>query len=75
MQTQITANGQTVIPDAIRRRFKLDELSRLEWIVEENSIRLIPVHSSDPVGAFRGKGQGGATQRLLQERHTDEVKL
>lgn len=74
MQTQITANGQTVIPDAIRRRFKLDKLSRLEWIIEENSIRLIPVISSDSISAFRGKGQGGTTQRLLKERHADEAK-
>lgn len=73
MQTKITDNGQTLVPDAIRQHFGLDTSTRLEWIVEDNSIRVIPIQINDPIAAFRGQGKGGATQRLLAERHQDET--
>ena len=70
MRSTITSRGQTVIPAEIRRRFQLDPSKRLEWIVEEGAIRIVPV-VEDPVRAFRGRGKGGSTTRLLRERRRD----
>ncbi len=70
MRSTVTKRGQTVIPAAVRRQFNITSSDRLEWIVENNSIRVVPV-KKDPIDAFRGKGRGGATARLLQERAAD----
>lgn len=70
MQSTITSRGQTVIPAEIRRRFNLTPSDRLEWIVENNTLKVVPVRE-DPIEAFRGRGKGGAVKRLLQERAKD----
>jgi AbrB family looped-hinge helix DNA binding protein len=70
MRSTITARGQTVIPAEIRRHFRLDPSKKLEWIIEDGSIRVVPV-AGDPVDAFRGRGKGGSTERLLEERRAD----
>lgn len=73
MRSTITERGQTVIPAEIRRRFHLSPADRLEWLVDGDGIRVVPVRS-DPILAFRGKGKGGSTERMLQERRADRVK-
>jgi AbrB family looped-hinge helix DNA binding protein len=73
MRSTITAKGQTVIPAAIRRRFHLSPADRLEWVVENDQIHIVPV-KADPIAAFRGRGKGGATDRLMQERHADRER-
>ena len=70
MRSTITTRGQTVIPAEIRRRFHLDPSKRLEWIVDDGNIRVVPV-TEDPIEAFRGRGKGGSTKRLLEERKRD----
>ena len=70
MRSTITERGQTVIPAEIRRRFGLTPAQRLEWIVEPDGIRVVPV-AEDPVEAFRGQGKGGATPRLVSDRQAD----
>ena len=70
MQSTITARGQTVIPAAIRRQFHLSPADRLEWILDNDIIRVVPVRAN-PVEAFRGQGKGGATARLLAARQQD----
>jgi len=72
MQSTITARGQTVIPSFIRRRFHLSPADRLEWILEDGVIRVVPVRAN-PIEAFRGQGKGGTTARLLAERRKDRV--
>lgn len=72
MRSTITARGQTVIPAEIRRRFQLDPSKKLEWIVDDNGITVVPV-KADPIEAFRGRGQGGSVERLLQDRKRDRV--
>ena len=73
MRSTITARGQTVIPSEIRQYFHLSPSDRLEWIVDGSLNRVIPV-KSDPVEAFRGRGAGGASARLLAERAQDRIK-
>jgi AbrB family looped-hinge helix DNA binding protein len=67
MQSTITVRGQTVIPAEIRRHFQLGQQDRLEWVIDGNTLRIVPVKKS-PVEAFRERGKGGATGRLLAER-------
>lgn len=73
MRSTITTRGQTVIPAPIRRQFNLSPTDRLEWVVENDIIRVIPVRA-DPISAFRRQGQGGAVQRLLAERQQDKER-
>ncbi|MCL4871916.1 MAG: AbrB/MazE/SpoVT family DNA-binding domain-containing protein [Anaerolineae bacterium] len=73
MRSTITDRGQTVIPAPIRRQFNLSPADRLEWIIENGMIRVIPVRA-DPIAAFRGQGQGGSVQRLLAERQQDKER-
>ncbi len=70
MRSTITDRGQTVIPAAIRRQFNLTPADRLEWIVENNNLRVVPV-KKNPIDEFRGKGAGGAVERLLADRTKD----
>ncbi len=70
MRSTITERGQTVIPASIRRQFHIVASDRLEWLVDAQGIRVVPVHS-DPIQAFRGQGKGGGTQALLHDRAAD----
>jgi AbrB family looped-hinge helix DNA binding protein len=70
LQSTITARGQTVVPAAIRNQFHLGPSDRLEWLLDNGSIRVVPVRA-DPIQAFRGQGKGGATARLLTARKQD----
>jgi AbrB family looped-hinge helix DNA binding protein len=67
MKSTLTERGQTVVPAQIRRQFHLSPADRLEWIVEGNLIRVLPVRK-DAIAAFRGQGSGGTTKRLIEER-------
>ncbi len=73
MRTKITDRGQTSIPAAIRRHLRLKAHTELEWIVEGNTVRLVPI-PDDPIAALRGAGKKGAVRRLLAERRRDRRK-
>lgn len=73
MRSTITSRGQTVIPVEIRRRFHLDPSTRLEWVIDDDNIRVVPV-MEDPIQAFRGRGKGGSTERLLRDRERDKER-
>lgn len=70
MQSTINARGQTTVPAAIRKRLHLGPADRLEWILGDKGLRVVPVRS-EAVTAFRGQGKGGATSRLLAGRRQD----
>ncbi len=71
MRSTITQRGQTVIPAEIRRHFHLSPSDRLEWVIENDTLRVVPVRDN-PIEAFRGRGSGGSTKRLLDERRKDQ---
>lgn len=70
MRSTITVRGQTVIPAAVRKQFRLGPSDRLEWIMEGDRIIIVPV-KADPIAAFRGQGKGGSTERLLADRQCE----
>ena len=71
MQTTVTKRGQTVIPAAIRKRYRIQEGDRLVWLDDGRTIRIIPV-PADPIRALRGCGRGEQlVERLLQARRED----
>jgi AbrB family looped-hinge helix DNA binding protein len=70
VQSKITQKGQTVVPAQIRKLFHLNPSDRLKWIVDADGIRVLPVRAA-AIAAFRGRGIGGATKRLLAERGLD----
>lgn len=72
MRSTITERGQTVVPAAVRKHFGLSPSDRLEWVIEGDHLRVLPV-PADPIAAFRGRGKGGGASRLLAERRADEV--
>ena len=69
METSVTKRGQTVVPAAIRRRYHIDGGSRLVWLDDGETIRVVPV-PADGLQALRGRGRG-LTEMLLEERRTD----
>jgi AbrB family looped-hinge helix DNA binding protein len=46
MQSTITSRGQTVIPASIRHQFHLSPADRLEWVLDDGAIRVVPVRAN-----------------------------
>lgn len=59
-----------MVPAAIRNQLHLGPADRLEWLLDNDGIRVVPVRA-DPIQALRGQGKGGATARLLATRKND----
>jgi len=70
----ISSKGQTVIPADIRKRHALTEQSRLAWIDDGSSIRVVPLPEG-PRKYGRGIAKGmRLSQRLLAERAKDKKR-
>jgi|GEM_PF-225997 len=74
MKAKVTSRGQVSIPSEIRKRFHIEPESRVEWIVESNTIKVVPL-PKDPVAAFRGRGSGKcSTERSIKDRRAEREK-
>jgi bifunctional DNA-binding transcriptional regulator/antitoxin component of YhaV-PrlF toxin-antitoxin module len=69
MRTTVTARGQTVVPAKIRRDHAIQPETRLEWIDDGQTIRVVPL-PPDPIAAAIGVAKG-LGEKLLAERRLD----
>lgn len=70
MRTKVTKRGQVSVPAEIRKKLHIGPDTKLEWLIEDNTVRVIPL-PSDPARIFRGSGRKGMVKRLLRERGRD----
>jgi bifunctional DNA-binding transcriptional regulator/antitoxin component of YhaV-PrlF toxin-antitoxin module len=69
----ISSKGQTVIPAEIRKRHALTAHSRLAWIDDGSSIRVIPLPEG-PQKYGRGMAKGmRLSEHLLAERAKEKM--
>jgi AbrB family looped-hinge helix DNA binding protein len=74
MKAKVTARGQVSIPAEIRRKFNIGPESRVEWVVEDGAIKVIPL-PADPVAAFRGRGSRKySTEQLVTDRRAERER-
>ena len=73
MRTTVSKRGQIAIPAEVRKRLHIGPNTTLEWMVEGNTARVVPI-PSDPIKAFRGSGKKGLVKRLLKERRQDRER-
>jgi AbrB family looped-hinge helix DNA binding protein len=76
MMTKVSSRGQTAIPADIRKKYGLNENSRLQWIDEGEIITVVPI-IEDPIKSFRGKSKNKDIVKILledrrRERERDE---
>ena len=59
------------MPSKLRKRYRIEPGSSLQWLDTGNEIRVIPV-PKDVIAALRGSGKGeGLLDALLRERKKD----
>jgi len=74
MRTMVMWCGQTAIPAKLREKFGIRQGDSLEWMVDGQSIKVIPLRG-DPTAALRGCARGsGLGDRLLAERRKDTLR-
>ncbi len=74
METVITERGQTVVPAPIRKRYNLKKGTRLVWLDDGQTIKVIPI-PDDPLEALHGIGEGeNLLKALLEERKKDRER-
>ncbi len=54
MISTVTVRGQTAIPIAIRKRYKIKSQTKLEWIDDGHTISILPI-PNNPISALKGK--------------------
>lgn len=74
MISTVTVRGQTAIPVAIRRRYKIKPHAKLEWIDDGHTITVLPI-PEDPVKALRGKFKDTDLLGLLLKSRRKERRL
>jgi bifunctional DNA-binding transcriptional regulator/antitoxin component of YhaV-PrlF toxin-antitoxin module len=69
MKTTVTARGQTVIPAKIRKAHQIYISTKLEWIDDGETIRVVPL-PMDPIETAKGISKG-LRRRLMKERELE----
>jgi len=73
MRTRITTRGQVSVPAAVRRQLGIKANSTVEWVIEGNTVRVVPI-PEDPIAAFRGSGKKGTLKALLADRRRERLR-
>jgi len=74
MKTKVTTRGQVSIPAEIRKRFNIESDSKVEWVIEGNVIKVIPL-PKDTIAAFKGRGtKRYSTEQLIKDRRSERGK-
>ncbi len=74
METSVTKKGQTTIPAAIRKRYQIVEGSRLAWLDDGETLRVVPLPAGNPMAALRGSARGkNLAERLLVNRREERT--
>ena len=71
MVTTISRKGQTVVPAGIRQQFHIASNTKLDWISDGETIRVIPL-PADPIGNARGLAKGSGLSQALREDRRQE---
>ena len=67
MRTTVTSRGQTVVPARIRKDHAIQPETRLEWIDDGETIRVVPI-PPDPIGAAIGTTHRLGEKLLVERR-------
>ncbi len=71
MKTKVTTRGQVSIPSSIRKELHIEPESKVEWVIDGNVIKMIPL-PKDTVAAFRGRGKRKYTyEQLIKDRRCE----
>lgn len=74
MKSSVSTRGQVSIPAELRKRFNIEPDSQVEWIAEDNAIKIIPL-PKDPIKAFRGAGRGRySSEKLIKDRRKERLE-
>jgi len=73
MRTRVTKRGQVSVPSDVRRKLQIGPATVLEWVVEGQTARVIPL-PVEPIRAFRGSGRKGQVEALIRERRRDRQR-
>lgn len=73
LKSTLTKRGQTVVPAQLRRRYRMEAGTALEWIDTGEDIRVIPL-PADIVGALRGDARGERLGARLRRARAVERK-
>jgi bifunctional DNA-binding transcriptional regulator/antitoxin component of YhaV-PrlF toxin-antitoxin module len=73
MHTKISKRGQVSVPSHVRKQLQIGTDTRLEWVIEGATVRVIPL-PPDGISAFRGSGKKGLAKQLLREREKDRKR-
>jgi AbrB family looped-hinge helix DNA binding protein len=68
-KTTVTARGQMVIPAKIRKAHQINISTKLEWIDDGDTIRVVPL-PTDPIETAKGMSKG-LFRRLMKERELE----
>ena len=74
ISSNVTSNGQVVIPKRLREKYGIRSASAIRWIEKDQGILMVP-ESGDPIVAARGMLKGsGILKAYLKEKSREKQR-